>query len=394
MFKAIRGVGLVLLVTGGVLVDSHAQNIPVTAAPTGFGNYCSIVYPGGGWAFVTLIGTSTDPCGDQLKASPGGTIERAGLWAVNGQNNAMVRCDGTLILHRETGSKATGLALAGAKGKTNCVFTIAPTALPVFGRPYGKTTSSQSNPDSDVSIARGFDYNVYRLPMNVADFGQTPNPSHPEAHSVDRKGKQRCRLGSAGECGEGKPAGCHIVPGESAYDWPMPKGKPILSVADGIVRSARDRDVTSFGCGSDKQKEIYIEHQIGKGEYAERFVSYYAHMSKISVKTGDKVVRGQKIGEAGNTGCSGGNHLHFSVLRLTNLTGTRSYAFQTTPDGYGVNGIHGVIDPFGWAAPKNIDPLAWKFLGDQNDPILGTIKDPGAFSIKLWRTGQAPPSNW
>jgi hypothetical protein len=389
--------GVLLLVMSQLITDAFAQNVPVTAVPSGFGHYCSILYPGGGWAFATLTGTSSDPCGDHLKSSPGGTIERAGLWSVNGRNNAMVRCDGHLILHRESGSKAASLALADAKGKTNCVFTVAPTALPVFGRPYGKTTSSQSKPDADVVIARGFDYNIYRLPISVAEFGQPPDPAHPDAHSIDRKGRQRCHLGTKKECESLKPKqakGCHIVPGEPAYDWPMPKGKPILAVADGIVREARERDVTAFDCGTDKQKEIYIEHQIGAGEYAERLVSYYAHMSKLVVKTGDKVSRGQKIGEAGNTGCSDGNHLHLGVLRLTNLSGSRSYVFQTTPDGYGVNGIQGIIDPFGWGAPKHIDPWAWKFLGNQNDPYVGTVKDPGAFSISLWRHGEAPPKNW
>jgi len=233
--------------------------------------------------------------------------------------------------------------------------------------------------------------------MNVTDFGQQPNATHLAAHSVDRTGKQRCRLGTQQECDKPEtaviePAGCHIVPGEPAYDWPMPGGKPIVAVAAGIVRGARWRDVASYNCGDDKQGEIYIEHQIGTGEYAERFVSYYAHMSKISVKLGDKVPGGQKIGEAGNTGCSGGNHLHLGVLRLTNLSGYRSYAFQTTPDVYGVNGIQWVIDPFGWAAPKHIDPWAWKFLEYQAD--ANSLKDPGAFSINLWRSGEAPPSAW
>nr|MDP9467024.1 M23 family metallopeptidase [Actinomycetota bacterium] len=41
----------------------------------------------------------------------------------------------------------------------------------------------------------------------------------------------------------------------------------------------------------------------------------YAHMSIISVRSGQRVERGQKVGEVGNEGNSTGPHLHFEVRR-------------------------------------------------------------------------------
>lgn len=49
-------------------------------------------------------------------------------------------------------------------------------------------------------------------------------------------------------------------------------------------------------------------------DHGNDLITRYAHASKVVVKKGDLVRRGQKVGEVGSTGRSTGPHLHFEVL--------------------------------------------------------------------------------
>ena len=59
---------------------------------------------------------------------------------------------------------------------------------------------------------------------------------------------------------------------------------------------------------------------------SKKVVTVYMHMDRIDVKAGQKVSKGQQIGTAGNTGNSGGAHLHYAIrfdgvnVDLENLT--------------------------------------------------------------------------
>ncbi len=75
-------------------------------------------------------------------------------------------------------------------------------------------------------------------------------------------------------------------------------GDPILATADGTVTKA----FWNGGYGK------YIEIAHGNG-----YVTKFAHMKKMLVKKGDKVTRGQKIGQVGNSGRSTGSHLHYEI---------------------------------------------------------------------------------
>jgi murein DD-endopeptidase MepM/ murein hydrolase activator NlpD len=76
------------------------------------------------------------------------------------------------------------------------------------------------------------------------------------------------------------------------------KSTPVYSSAEGRVNSVGR--IKGYG------NIIDIKH-------ASKFRTRYAHLKRIHVKEGDLVLRGQKIGEQGNTGNSTGEHLHFEI---------------------------------------------------------------------------------
>lgn len=81
-------------------------------------------------------------------------------------------------------------------------------------------------------------------------------------------------------------------------------GQPIYAAEDGVVTKA------AHGHNSGSGNNVRIDHGKLSGKSVE---TAYLHMSKISVKAGQKVRRGQVIGTVGNTGLSTSPHLHFSV---------------------------------------------------------------------------------
>jgi len=85
----------------------------------------------------------------------------------------------------------------------------------------------------------------------------------------------------------------------TGLDFPADIGTPIRAAAGGVVVSAEWH--AQYG------QVLEISHGGG-------LTTLYAHTSRIRVKVGDIVKRGQWVAEVGNTGRSTGPHLHFEVL--------------------------------------------------------------------------------
>lgn len=84
----------------------------------------------------------------------------------------------------------------------------------------------------------------------------------------------------------------------SGVDFAAPSGTPLYATADGVV--------TNAGWGSGYGRLVKIQHEFG-------VETRYAHMSKIRVKVGQRVSRGQHIGDMGASGRVTGVHLHYEV---------------------------------------------------------------------------------
>ncbi len=83
-------------------------------------------------------------------------------------------------------------------------------------------------------------------------------------------------------------------------------GTDFSASAGTTVKAIGQGTVVSAGWGGSYGNEVVIKHSDGR-------YSQYAHMSSLSVSTGETVSGGQQIGLVGSTGNSTGPHLHFEV---------------------------------------------------------------------------------
>lgn len=93
-------------------------------------------------------------------------------------------------------------------------------------------------------------------------------------------------------------------------DFTAKTGTPIRAAADGIVTTASR--TSAYG------NLVKLNHGAG-------LETRYAHASKLLVKPGERVVKGQKIALVGSTGRSTGPHLHYEIRLNGHALDPRKY---------------------------------------------------------------------
>ncbi|MEO1106376.1 MAG: M23 family metallopeptidase [Pseudomonadota bacterium] len=124
--------------------------------------------------------------------------------------------------------------------------------------------------------------NLYRLAAEKAPFA---NPVHSAVRFTSGFGSRR----------DPKTGGRRM---HNGVDFAGPQGTDIFATADGVVSHA--------GWQSGFGRLVKIKHAFG-------IETLYAHNTKINVKVGQRVSRGDHIADMGSTGRSTGTHLHYEV---------------------------------------------------------------------------------
>jgi murein DD-endopeptidase MepM/ murein hydrolase activator NlpD len=88
-------------------------------------------------------------------------------------------------------------------------------------------------------------------------------------------------------------------------EWHL--GVDMASVQQAAVPAANEGTVVHAGRLGIYGNCVAIDHGLG-------VVSVYGHLSRIAIQLGDRVRRGQAIGQSGTSGLAGGDHLHLGVM--------------------------------------------------------------------------------
>ncbi len=145
--------------------------------------------------------------------------------------------------------------------------------------PSISTKGSETDPNAEraMKILQGFDrMNMYRIAVEKTPFAL---PLRTAFRYTSPFGRRWGRM-------------------HEGVDLAGSMGSPVVVTADGVV--------TFAGWESGYGQLIKVRHDFG-------LETRYGHLSEIRVKVGQKVSRGDRIGDMGNTGRSTGTHLHYEV---------------------------------------------------------------------------------
>lgn len=107
----------------------------------------------------------------------------------------------------------------------------------------------------------------------------------------------------------------------NGMDFTAPIGTPIYATGNGVVAK-----VEPYGRGYGNN--VVVNHGYG-------YATLYGHMSRMAVRPGQKINRGDLIGYVGNTGTSTGPHLHYEVHKNGSPVNPINFYFNDlSPDQY------------------------------------------------------------
>ena len=219
---------------------------------------------------------------------------------------------------------ATPLRIRGKVGEGIYRSARAVGAPPSAVQQYLRTLGQEMNLDSDISATDEFDFilDYKRAATGEIEVGKL---QYAAILRGGKPAKQLMRWGSEGRfydaagVGEQRQGLVAPVPGpigsrygmrrhpilgyrrmHSGLDFRARSGTPIVAVTDGRVEFA--------GRNGGYGNYVRLRHT---GDFG----TGYAHMSRIAVRSGQSVRRGQVIGYVGSTGLSTGPHLHYETYR-------------------------------------------------------------------------------
>jgi len=147
--------------------------------------------------------------------------------------------------------------------------------------PISFSTSNQGPADADTARANEIlnrldELNLYRIAAQITPFSMPLRNGYRLTSTFGQRwGRQHAGLDMAG-----------------------PVGTPVYATADGTV--------TFAGWSSGYGRLIKVQHQFG-------IETRYAHLNAIRVTQGQRVSRGDRIGDMGSSGHSTGPHLHYEI---------------------------------------------------------------------------------
>lgn len=128
--------------------------------------------------------------------------------------------------------------------------------------------------------------------------------------------------------------------GHNGIDFLTPTGTQLTAIDGGVVADAILGDPGGFG------NYVKLTHSWGE--------SLYAHMDSVAVTKGQTLTRGEVIGTSGNTGFSGGPHLHFAI-RINPYVRGDGWGGFSDPLPY-MNPTDFVLPPYVLPRASDVDP--------------------------------------